>query len=49
MHRVTRIYRPEFGVGADLKTFAFAGMLETQYEQEFKTRRRRSESDAGTG
>jgi len=46
---VSERYRPEFGVGADLKTFAFAGMAETHYEQEFKTRRGRSGADAGTG
>ena len=42
-------YRPEYGVGRDLKTFAFAGMAETYYEREFSTRRTKSGSDVGTG
>jgi hypothetical protein len=39
---VARRYRPEYGVGRDLKTFAFAGMAETYYEREFSTRRKNS-------
>ena len=42
-------YRPEYGVGSDLQTFAFGGMAETYYEQEFKARRNTSGSDVATG
>jgi len=42
-------YRPEYGIGSDMKTFAFAGMAETHYETEFRTRRKRSDPDARTG
>jgi transglutaminase-like putative cysteine protease len=46
---VAKKYRPEYGVGRALKTFAFAGMAQTQYEREFKTRRNESGSGARTG
>ena len=46
LRAVAAKYRPEYGVGPDLKTFAFAGMAETYYEQEFKARRSTSGSDS---
>jgi hypothetical protein len=42
-------YRPEFGVGRDLRTFSFAGMAETYYEREFSTRRNSAGSDVNSG
>lgn len=47
--KVAHMYRPEYGVGRNLKTFSFAGMAETYFEHEFNSRRGPSESDAGTG
>lgn len=48
LHTVASEYRPEYGVGRDLKTFAFAGIADTQYEREFSNRRHPSGSRAGT-